>query len=77
MMVSPVRCGMPSRESQILGEGTESESVSLSRLQAEIDGAKGDADAGTTVGDIVSEVDSTLFDGGFSFREDRIKGSLD
>ena len=76
-MVSPVRCGMRSRESQILGEGTESESVSLSRLQAEIDGAKGDADAGTTVGDIVSEVDSTLFDGGFSFREDRIKGSLD
>ena len=66
---------MSSKEPGVLSRGTDSESVSLSRLQAELDEAG--ADTGTAVGDIVSEVDSTLFDGGFSFQEDRIKGSLD
>ena len=75
MMVPYLRGHVSSKEPGVLSRGTDSESVSLSRLQAELDEAG--ADAGTAVGDIVSEVDSTLFDGGFSFQEDRIKGSLD
>lgn len=66
---------MSSKRPSLRGDSDGTSSVELSRLRAELD--ETDRTDEATLADIVSTVDRSLFDGEFSFREERVKGSLD
>jgi hypothetical protein len=52
--------------------------VTVSQLQAELQGGAADAEAASAIGDIVADVEASLFeDEGFSFAEGHVKSSLD
>ncbi|WP_254837784.1 PadR family transcriptional regulator [Natronomonas marina] len=67
---------MSSNRGQRPTERTETDSVSLSSLRAEMDGTV-DADDETAVSEIASAADRSVLSEEFSFQEERIKGSLD
>lgn len=55
-----------------------SQSVTVSQLQAELKGGSTDEAAGSAIADVVSDVEDALFDGeAFSFEEEHVKSSLD
>ncbi len=63
----------PSSDSTSTGE-----TISVSRLRAEITGETHDSSAETIIADVVAEVEEALFDGDtFTFQESHVKSSLD
>ncbi len=66
---------MSSNGSQLRDVSTSPDSVDLARLRAELDG--NDRSDETSLSDIASTADRSLFEDGFTFSEERVKGSLD
>ena len=55
-----------------------SQSVTVSKLQAELQGGGADAASASVIADIVSDVETALFDGeSLSFDDEHVKSSLD
>jgi len=66
---------MSSKRSQLRDAPSSQDSVDLARLRAELDGGSETDEAELSA--IASTADRSLFEDGFSFQEERVKGSLD